>query len=176
MKNSLAALALICAAGSAAANIVNTVHLGNLTDKTFSIGKSFSPGSSFNDIYQFDIAAFSAVAGTAVTIDLDIPFFAGKEFSIENFSIAFRDSSDNLLAFDTQQNPTDFTVALYTTLLAATDYQFVVSGNVTGTLGGSYGGVLQAVAIPIPEPETYALFLAGLGLFGLVAYRRRRIL
>jgi hypothetical protein len=27
---------------------------------------------------------------------------------------------------------------------------------------------------PIPEPETYALMLAGLGLLGWVAQRRRR--
>ena len=30
------------------------------------------------------------------------------------------------------------------------------------------------VAAPIPEPETYALFLAGLGLLGVVARRRRQ--
>ena len=35
-------------------------------------------------------------------------------------------------------------------------------------------GVSGAVTPPIPEPQTYALMLAGLGLVGFVAVRRRR--
>ena len=38
--------------------------------------------------------------------------------------------------------------------------------DITGTLSGSIGAV--------PEPETYAMMLAGLGLMGFVARRRRR--
>ena len=34
------------------------------------------------------------------------------------------------------------------------------------------GGQLYAVSMPVPEPETYAMFLAGLGLLGLAARRR----
>jgi hypothetical protein len=47
-----------------------------------------------------------------------------------------------------------------------------VSGS--GVTGGSasYGGNL--VAAPIPEPETYAMMLAGLGVIGFLASRRRR--
>ncbi len=38
---------------------------------------------------------------------------------------------------------------------------------------GDYQDLLVATAIaPVPEPETYALFLAGLGVVGLVARRR----
>jgi len=48
--------------------------------------------------------------------------------------------------------------------------------DVSGTLGadgmGSYG-IGMAVAA-IPEPETYAMLLAGLGLMGFVARRRQR--
>jgi hypothetical protein len=39
----------------------------------------------------------------------------------------------------------------------------------------SYGGSLDAVSLTsaVPEPETYALMLAGLGAVGFIARRRR---
>lgn len=38
---------------------------------------------------------------------------------------------------------------------------------------GTYGGTLSANAAPVPEPETYGMMLAGLGLMGFVARRRK---
>jgi hypothetical protein len=40
-------------------------------------------------------------------------------------------------------------------------------------LAGTADGSIP-VAAPIPEPETYAMLLAGLGLLSLVARRRRK--
>ena len=42
------------------------------------------------------------------------------------------------------------------------------------TDNGSVGRYAMAVA-PIPEPETYAMLLAGLGLVGFIARRRKQI-
>ncbi len=36
--------------------------------------------------------------------------------------------------------------------------------------GGAFGGTLSIAAVP--EPETYAMFLAGLGMLGAIARRR----
>lgn len=45
--------------------------------------------------------------------------------------------------------------------------------NVTGVTGGSDGGIYSgAIAAAVPEPETYAMLLAGLGLMGAVVRRR----
>jgi hypothetical protein len=41
--------------------------------------------------------------------------------------------------------------------------------------GGVPGGEIRAFLAPVPEPETYALMLAGLGLVGWVASRRRKV-
>ena len=41
--------------------------------------------------------------------------------------------------------------------------------------GGVPGGEIRAFLAPVPEPETYALMLAGLGLVGWVASRRRKL-
>ena len=38
--------------------------------------------------------------------------------------------------------------------------------------GGSYGGTLT-ITSAVPEPETYALMLAGLGVMGFIAMRRK---
>ena len=46
-----------------------------------------------------------------------------------------------------------------------------VSGVKYGTGAGVFSGEL--VMAPVPEPETYALMLAGLGAVGFVAWRRR---
>ena len=62
--------------------------------------------------------------------------------------------------------------------LGAGTYSLVVGGATydgAGTNAGNraYGfGATVAVA-PIPEPETYAMLLAGLGLVGAVARRRK---
>lgn len=43
-------------------------------------------------------------------------------------------------------------------------------------LSGSMGGIpfSQTITAAVPEPETYAMLLAGLGLMGLIARRRQR--
>ena len=55
--------------------------------------------------------------------------------------------------------------------LAAGDYYYRIAGTVTGTQGGTY--VLSSALMPIPEPETYALLLAGLGAVAFVSRRRK---
>jgi hypothetical protein len=167
----LLAIMMAGAAGSAIA--VGPGDLGNLTGQTVSIGNSFLPSSIINDVYIFDIMPESATVGTAVTINLNIPNFPGQEFAIENFGIAFKDSLGATIVDDIQTSITDYTLSVFANLPAAIDYSFVVTGNVTGTLGGSYGGVLQAV--PVPEAESYTLMLAGLGLIGFMVSRRRAI-
>lgn len=39
-------------------------------------------------------------------------------------------------------------------------------------LNATSGGISLTVSAPVPEPETYAMLLAGLGLLGIVARRR----
>ena len=39
---------------------------------------------------------------------------------------------------------------------------------------GKYNGSISVLAPPIPEPESYAMFLAGLGLMGVIVRRRTR--
>ena len=155
-----------------AAGIQGPGDLGTLNGAV-SIGNSFASNATISDVYIFDIASTSATVGTLVTINFDVPAFPGTEYAISNFTAAFWDSSNTMIAMDTQSSPTDNLVTVSTTLAPGLDYEFRVTGNVTGSLGGSYGGVLAAA--PIPEANTYAMMLAGLGLLGFRVMRRRSI-
>src|SRR5207249_8863502 len=55
------------------------------------------------------------------------------------------------------------------TLNKGVSYSFNVSGITTGS--ATYAGNLHVTAVP--EPETYGVLLAGLGLVGLLARRRK---
>jgi len=47
--------------------------------------------------------------------------------------------------------------------------------HIAGTSVGSasYNGTLSLTSLPVPEPETYGMMLAGLGLMGFMARRRK---
>ena len=56
------------------------------------------------------------------------------------------------------------------------NYWLVVQGFTTGTTGGAYAGSISVTApvTPVPEPESYAMLLAGLGVMGAIAIRRNK--
>lgn len=62
------------------------------------------------------------------------------------------------------------TTVISMSTLPADTYTLEIRGNVVGTYGGTYSGSLNVAAIP--EPETDALLMAGLGLIGFVARRK----
>lgn len=52
------------------------------------------------------------------------------------------------------------------------NYYLKVIGETNGTQGGLYSGGITVT--PVPEPESYAMFLAGLGVMGAIAVRRNK--
>lgn len=56
--------------------------------------------------------------------------------------------------------------------LALGNYYLQVSGSMVSDTAGSFGGAVMLA--PVPEPETYGMMLAGLGMVGWMVRRRKK--
>jgi hypothetical protein len=65
---------------------------------------------------------------------------------------------------------------VHTTASGVGTTKITASGNIDTIASSSYsayGKVIYTYALPVPEPETYAMLLGGLALMGVVARRRK---
>ena len=161
---------------------------------TISYGDSFtSPqpavGTSpytFTDAYTFTIGGTAAYDSFTATINL------GNILSIANFQaalfngtplaaqfggtgagshIGFTGSTSGAVTGLAWTAGSGGFITLSAPSLAAGAYTLEVRGKVNGTNGGSYAGVMNLA--PVPEASNVALMLAGIGVFGVLAVRRR---
>lgn len=129
---------------------------------------------SFIDYLNFNVTSSYPVVGGAV-MDVPVSFWFNNVtttvFNITDMSLALYDSPGgvgNLLY-------SSLATADYqplSGLLAPGDYSMKISGVGAGTGGGMY--TWTTLAQPVPEPETYAMLLAGLGVIGVIARRRKQ--
>ena len=162
-------------AGSAAAD--TTYNIGTLGVSpyinvvTVSAGAPYTLGSrnyNFTDTYNFNVSnAF--VAGTAVTIDLDLGSIG---YHISNLRLDLYDTANAWLDGDMVSDALDVMVSVDAPLIAG-NYYFKLRGLADGEITNQ--GLYTFTAAAIPEAETYAMMLAGLGLIGFTVVRRRSI-
>lgn len=158
----VAALAVI-GSGSAMASVVATTDtiLSSIPDQINFYG-SESIAGSFTDQLNFGVSLPGNLTSKVVNFNF------GNATNIIGLTGSVYDLSNNLIySFNDGVGAT--------TALASGFYTLKISGTAVGTSSttGFYAGALSLnPAAAVPEPETYAMFLAGLGIMGAVARRR----
>jgi hypothetical protein len=151
--------------GALAAHAVTT-NLGTLGPTiTTSGGIATAPGSTIDDNFTFSLLAASTVQSSVST-------FLGSIGS--SFYGIFTAGPDGIVgtADDVQVVGRGFSSGNFDTLSAGS-YYFKVSGLSEAALS-AYSIGASATAVPVPEPETYAMLGAGLAGIGFIVSRRRR--
>lgn len=173
----LAAASALSVSSAFAAPAITELNLGPLTSGV-PVGGLFSkPVGEFLDLFNFTVTQPSVGVAAVLSVPLDIPLVAGTEFNIDFFApslglggIALLDATGSTILVSDTNSSDGLNLS---GSIAAGDYKFAVLGNANGTLGGTYVGYLQTLAA-VPEPETYAMLMAGLLAIGAVSRRRRQ--
>lgn len=176
------AAALSVSSLSAFADTTTTLVVGALpTSLTY--GNTFASsvsGTTFWDDYIFTIPDGSVNSVTS-SINLDsilgLSDLRARLYKGSTHQTAAVAPDELISAWGTTVNysPTvsSTTVVLNPLTLAAGTYTLQIRGTVSGSAGGSYAGLLN-IAQPVPEPETYAMLLCGMGLIGLMVRRKSK--
>jgi len=179
-KQLVAAVAL---AGMYAGAQAATTDLGTVsTSVPKSFNGAFFGSGSFSDILTFDLPANLGSAYSVINFPLSGP---GFDFNTVLSTISLVSNPDGIL-FNGDDQLLKSSVAPGGASLAMAfgpsdsgfssaggSYYINITGLATGTTGGIYNGSISAV--PIPEPEVWAMMLVGASLVGFrLRHRSRR--
>lgn len=157
---------LLCAAVPAAQ--AATYSFSGMMDSGSLIGESFTGNFSFDDL---GLTGVDLEIRSLNSLSLNI---LGNTYTLGNADsmpdVSFLNGSFLGLSYSVTTNTLGFSVipGFSDTSDAFVAYDKLSGGNIVDGQSG-YGSI---VYLPVPEPETYAMLLAGLGLMGVVARRR----
>lgn len=128
-------------------------------------GVMFVTGS-FSEIFNFTLTDPTAELSTLAVASTSEPVFS---LAPDAMVWLYKEAG----AIDTFVSAYSFGTLFTAYNLTDGDYYYKVTGTATGTLGGVFA--LTSTTAPVtvvPEADTYAMMLAGLGMLGLMAKRR----
>ncbi len=168
------------AAGTVSTGISSNLAVpGSYTyDHSFSAPTTLIPGTSYG-FYDDFVFTISGALASSITSTIDL----GNVLQISNLQarlyqpaagetlpVLGRPTNNVIDAWSVAVGPGLGTISVIApTLLSAGTYVLELRGNVTGSNGGSYAGVLNVA--PVPLPAAAWLFISALG--GVASLRRR---
>jgi hypothetical protein len=182
--SSLLAGAAFAVQGAGAATIDRTAPVVTEADGVGGfnahVGDTFAASAlndTFTDVFTFNVSRPFDVAASLTSSYLDTPLT--KDLTITAFSL-YRYDPATMAVLGTAiagidetgfgSHPTDsWSLSAYG--LTGGAYALRVDGRVRGAGGGAFGGDLTVS--PVPEPQAWGMLLAGLGIVGGLARRRK---
>lgn len=144
---------------------LNTYDFSGSLDSGALIGETFTGQFSFDDTALIGMNSEYLNVNT-LNLNFHSHAYTQADAAVAT-EVAFMDGVFQGLSFTVESSDPKFAFA--PGFFDATDAYFAYQPSV-GTSG--YGTVIYTPA-PVPEPETYAMLLAGLGLLGLMSRKRR---
>ncbi|WP_198115917.1 FxDxF family PEP-CTERM protein [Massilia rhizosphaerae] len=181
----MAAGAALVAQGADAATVDRTAPIVTVDDGLGGFNAHFgdtfaqsTTGSTFTDIFTFDVGTPFDAAASLTSSYLDTP--QTKDLLITGLSLYRYDPVTKAMLGTAIAGlngtgvdpgaPDSWSLAGYG--LTRGSYAIQVNGQVRGAGGGAFGADLTIS--PVPEPQTWGMLLAGLGVCSTLAWRRRQ--
>lgn len=178
MKFKALAVALAAAVAApvmAATNLETSWGTHDLAE--LGLGFHVTESGSFADIWSFSLNLTSDVSSTTVANNL-LNVFGIANGQVSLFNGLANDALADALVGSYAFNGSTGDSATTFSALTSGNYYYRITGDLTGSLGGTYTLASSAIATtttpPVPEPETYAMLLAGLGVVGMALRRRTK--
>ena len=162
--------------------IGNTPQVLDLTDGSGFFGDTFAMnnnGATFADHFTFSVTGTTGMNFDAIvssisrTADTGLDFSALSLYRVGGGTGTGGTAGDTLVTTGSSLQSGSMDVwTLSSDNLAAGDYYILASGNLVSDTSASFGGAVMMA--PVPEPETYGMMLAGLGVLGVLARRRKQ--
>ncbi|SDH36455.1 MULTISPECIES: FxDxF family PEP-CTERM protein [unclassified Duganella] len=175
-KTSQAIMATLLLAGVAfsahakdASHSVKTIDLSKNAAKYTATFTSAAASATFTDQFNFHVSNTSLLVADVTSTALS----ATTGLDLTGFAVYT--SSGTLVYSGTKKSSgivDNWKLNASNQILTAGDYYLQVIGKVNSA--ASLSGNIALKVTAVPEPETYAMMLAGLGLVGVVARRRKK--
>lgn len=142
--------------------------LGQNVDFTDNWMFSVAPGGSFNALVaSISLSGIFGIDSSTLKMELLSKDALGNYTAVTPWSFATTTTTP-------AGSVSTVSFANLLQLAPNTSYELQIMGTTDGSVSGGYTGAFTFNVAAVPEPETYALMLAGLGMLGWVASRRRK--